>query len=84
MYFDSLQALMEMDGHGLFVWSAYGISLIVLGVLVVAPYRRQRRLLAAIRAGQRREASADASKQTSMLSGVDPASEKESLNAPGA
>ncbi|MFN2289325.1 MAG: heme exporter protein CcmD, partial [Chromatocurvus sp.] len=75
MYFDSIQALIEMDGHGVFVWSAYGISIIVLGVLAIAPYRRQRRLLAAIRAGQRRAASAGASNPTSMLSGVDSASE---------
>ena len=75
MYFDSIRALIEMDGHGLFVWSAYAISLTVMGVLVIAPYRRQRRLLAAIRAGQRREANAGTSNPTSMLSGVDAASE---------
>ena len=76
MYFDSVQALIQMDGHGLYVWSAYGISLIVLGALVVAPYRRRRRLLAAIRAGQRRAAIAGASNPTSMLSEVDSANER--------
>lgn len=30
MQFDSLAAFIGMDGHGLFVWLAYGISLLVL------------------------------------------------------
>lgn len=60
MYFDSLRALLDMDGHGLYVWSAYGISLMVMILLVLAPFRRRRRLLVAIRASQRREAAAAA------------------------
>lgn len=83
MYFDSLQALLEMDGHGLFVWSAYAISLTVTVLLVIAPYRRQRRLLASVRAGQRREAAAVA-RQGSRAAGGDPSTQEESLNAPGA
>ena len=45
MYFDSLQALLQMDGHGAFVWSAYTITLLVILFLLIAPRRRQARLL---------------------------------------
>lgn len=30
MYFDSFSALIEMDGHGRYVWMAYGIFVLVL------------------------------------------------------
>ncbi|MGB0459254.1 MAG: heme exporter protein CcmD [Porticoccaceae bacterium] len=37
MYFDSLQQLVFMDGHGIYVWSAFIISLTVMLGLVVKP-----------------------------------------------
>ena len=30
MRFDSLAAFISMDGHGAYIWSAYGITLVVL------------------------------------------------------
>ncbi len=45
MYFDSLGAILHMDGHGGFVWSAYLITIAVLALLLLAPRRRQRRFL---------------------------------------
>ena len=30
MYFESFEALLTMGGHGLYVWSAYGIAIVVL------------------------------------------------------
>ena len=45
MYFDSLGAALAMDGHGVFVWSAYAVTLLVLVFLLIAPARRRRRLL---------------------------------------
>ena len=30
MYFESFDALLAMGGHGLYVWSAYGIAIAVL------------------------------------------------------
>jgi heme exporter protein D len=45
MYFDSLTALWLMEGHGLYVWSAYGICLLVMAALVILPLRRQRQLM---------------------------------------
>lgn len=83
MYFDSFRALLEMGGHGLYVWTAYGISLIVIILLLVAPYRRRKRLLAAIRAGQQREAAVAARRVPQSAVGS-VSSEKESLNAPRA
>ena len=45
MYFQSLEALLYMDGHGPFVWSAYLISALVIAVILVSPGRRRRRFL---------------------------------------
>lgn len=45
MYFASFQDLLTMDGHGIYVWSAVIISLVVLGWLVVAPILSRRALL---------------------------------------
>jgi heme exporter protein D len=76
MYFDSLEALIHMDGHGLFVWSAYAVAALVIVWLLVAPLRRRRRLLAEIAAARRRgPARPDA---------VSAHEREENLNAPGA
>jgi heme exporter protein D len=45
MYFDSLQSLLTMDGHGMFVWPAYLVTVLVVTGMMVAPVRRRRRLL---------------------------------------
>ena len=58
MYFDSLDAALAMGGHGLYVWSAYGITALVLLQLLVWPLRSQRRLLRELRGEQRRSAAA--------------------------
>ena len=54
MQFDSLTALWQMGGHGPFVWSAYAIALITLLALVIVPLQRSRRIVAELRAGERR------------------------------
>lgn len=41
--FGSLMDFWLMDGHGPYVWSAYAITFVVLGVLVIGA-RMQRRL----------------------------------------
>lgn len=55
MYFDSLNAVLTMDGHGGYVWSAYAISLLVLALLLRAPWRRQRALLRQLAGEQKRQ-----------------------------
>lgn len=54
MYFDSLGAALSMDGHGVYVWSAYAISLLVLVLLVRAPRRRQQTFLRHLAGEQKR------------------------------
>lgn len=43
MKFDSFADFMAMGGHGVFVWSVYAITFVVLVSLAVAPLRRRRR-----------------------------------------
>lgn len=46
MQFDSLSALIEMGGHGAFVWSAYALALVTLLITALAPLRRSRKFFA--------------------------------------
>ena len=57
MYFESLSAAVAMNGHGVYVWSAYALTAFVLLQLMLAPRRGRRRLLRELRAEQRREAT---------------------------
>lgn len=44
MYFDSIQALWSMGGHGAYVWVAYGVSLLIMVWSIISPlkdYRKQ-------------------------------------------
>ena len=36
--FESLQAFLEMGGHGFYVWLSYGIGLAVLGYNIFSSY----------------------------------------------
>ena len=45
MSFASFSEFVAMGNHGLYVWSAYGISLLVLAVNVAAPLLARRRYL---------------------------------------
>ncbi|MDP5063387.1 MAG: heme exporter protein CcmD [Haliea sp.] len=45
MYFESLSAVLQMDGHGTFVWSAYFITLGVIVSMIYVPRRREKRFL---------------------------------------
>ncbi len=42
--FDSLAAFLHMDGHGFYVWLAYGIALAVLLLILLAPWWQLRSL----------------------------------------
>ena len=46
--FGSLTDFIAMSGHGVFVWSAYGITLFVLIGLAIRPMLRKRKFLAAL------------------------------------
>jgi heme exporter protein D len=45
MYFDSLQTLLTMDGHGVYVWSAYLVTITVIAATLLAPRYRRKRFL---------------------------------------
>lgn len=49
MYFENFSSLMHMDGHGLYVWSTYGIGLAVIAYNVVAPLLAGKRITGRIR-----------------------------------
>jgi heme exporter protein D len=55
MYFDNLQAMLFMEGHGVFVWAAYLVTLLVIAIVLIAPVRRRRRVLLQLGAELRRE-----------------------------
>ncbi|WP_439106758.1 heme exporter protein CcmD [Congregibacter sp.] len=61
MYFESLAAALAMDGHGPYVWAAYGLTLTVIAVLVASPLIRKRRLLRELRGEYRRSQQSEAS-----------------------
>ena len=55
MYFENFAALINMDGHGPYVWAAYAITAIVLILLIVNPLLRKRRFIMQQRMILRRE-----------------------------
>jgi heme exporter protein D len=44
MYFETLSQLIEMDGHGVFVWAAYAVTLVVITALFVVPAMKHTRI----------------------------------------
>ena len=57
MNFDSLAAFFYMGGHGLFIWSAYGVTFIVLAVNVLLPRMTRAKFIQSEKNVQRREAA---------------------------
>ncbi|MFT5691157.1 MAG: heme exporter protein D [Oceanicoccus sp.] len=45
MQFDSFSALIAMDGHGVYVWSVYGITFVILMLLIINPLLKNRRFM---------------------------------------
>ena len=42
LQFDSLASFFAMNGHGGYVWAAYGITFVVLTCLVISPIVQRR------------------------------------------
>jgi len=57
MYFDSLTAVAHMDGHGIYVWVAYAITMVLLSWLLWSPSRELRKRKLWIVAEARRRAA---------------------------
>ena len=43
MYFESISDALTMSGHGKYVWTAYGISFLVIFFLIWTPLAKQKR-----------------------------------------
>jgi heme exporter protein D len=55
MYFDSFWAALAMDGHGVYVWSAYFITLVAISSILILPKIRERKILAQLAGDLRRQ-----------------------------
>lgn len=54
MQFDSFASAMAMDGHGPYVWAAYGVTFLVLLILQRLGVRKERQVLKRVSDIQRR------------------------------
>lgn len=54
--FDNLTAFLAMDGHGWYVWTAYGVSLLVMVWLVVRAPLKSTIVLQSVRNAEQRMA----------------------------
>ncbi|MDF1644375.1 MAG: heme exporter protein CcmD [Pseudomonadales bacterium] len=55
MYFDSFEAFLAMGKHAAYVWSAYGLGLLILSLNVILPMLNKRKVVAKQQARLRRE-----------------------------
>ena len=55
MSFDSFSDFLAMGGHWLYVWSAYGVTLVVFAFNAIAPLFMNKRFLQEQKQLQRRE-----------------------------
>ena len=55
MYFDSFSAALAMDGHGVYVWSAYLIATAAIALILILPKRKERQILARLAGELRRQ-----------------------------
>jgi heme exporter protein D len=56
----NLNEFFHMGGYGFYVWTSYGIALIILLANIIAPLRQRRKLLNDIARTTRRRARRDA------------------------
>ena len=61
MYFNNLEQLMLMGGHGPYVWSAFAVTIAALVWLVLAPIINHRALLKDVARDLQREQARQAS-----------------------
>lgn len=60
MYFDSFQAVLTMNGHGFYVWTAYFVTIVMIAIILIAPIVRRRRFLRQLAAQFKRAQGAPA------------------------
>ena len=57
MFFDSISDLINMNGHGFYVWLCYGIFAVVIAGNFLSPYLKRKKLLKDLARLARREQS---------------------------
>lgn len=55
LQFSSLTEFLQMGHHGLYIWSAYGLSLLVVAANVLQPIFKKRQLIKQLRQSYSRE-----------------------------
>ena len=55
MQFDSFSAFLAMGGYGFYVWLSYGVTALLLIILFIASKSHNKKVVAHIRARQKRE-----------------------------
>jgi len=55
MYFESISAALQMDGHGGYVWSAYFITAIVVAIVLILPLRREKAFIKGLQGTLKRQ-----------------------------
>jgi len=55
MSFNTFSEFVQMGGHGFFVWTAYGITLVVLSYNIINPMVMNRRFVRSQKQNLRRE-----------------------------
>ena len=63
MYVYSLQQLIWMNGHGIYVWSSFAISAVIMIGLIVKPLRQKQAAMRNIELQIKLQASKQAAKQ---------------------
>ncbi|WP_083232399.1 heme exporter protein CcmD [Endozoicomonas atrinae] len=53
MYFDSWSGFLAMEGHGLYVWSAYAVAAVVIAYNLISPVMAKRQVVAQVRRQER-------------------------------
>lgn len=61
MYFDSLSDFFNMGGHALYVWSSFGISLVLMATNILLPWWGLKRTRQQLQRQLRREMAKEAS-----------------------
>ena len=55
MNFDSLDAFINMGGHGLYVWLSYGVGFCIFAIALITPLMKRKSILKELAQLQRRK-----------------------------
>jgi len=59
MHFASFADFIQMGNHGVYVWTAYGIGLAILGAMILLPVQKNKRFFEEQRRQRRRQQNSD-------------------------